>query len=955
SLTLSQLYLKSNAQGRLLDDSDRMIDVNGYLINSDGAWVDEAGNLLPAGAQPVRGGAPVRLSGGSLNAGGLVRLTSVGGMNLAGQIGDLSVVGDKLVSGTAEIQVRGGGDTVINGRLQATETADIRSTANLQLNTAGAVIAENLVHLLGGTLQLTGYTGSADLVILSGVQTVDITGTAQSGRELRLHSGVSAGWSDARLLTTRPTAAELAGGSATVRASGVLDAKESIRIATGASFSLAADAVVSPNLSSVKTPIIVQREKTIDVVVGSREVNVGTQLVDQVTYVPTQVTEKVGTQTVRIGTQYHTMDVQLTQDAYYNGSTVREYFVEQVDYQNISRSWCSAPVVPWASYHVWPDGTVRNIVQSPATGGQPVPAPESTQTFAQLTDAQRSVILHFLGYKRLFNFGYSNTRTHQTVNGNASIIPWTPAWAGDSTLIMSFSAPGLSDKYVRIPEGARQDFLRVVSQGFASVTETVGQYRDRADVRYTQITSALTDAPPDVDDYDNQVIGWRVDAVSDGASPSGVRDGARQYEINDGRTINGAGGADLSLSHPGVPLWFGGSTWETANDLNGKRTTSQQGYLQDSASIVDGSLFQSRPDQQVGSRRIPDVYSFDPQETYGIDTQYGFNGIKAFTFKVLQSSAFVFGRLEITNPGPKALRDFESSFGITTDEGLRTFLLEGGGSGVYNDESTWNQMALEAIPARLPSYGYAPSDLAGIRGRVDRYVMAGKEFISIRVFGRNLYYADALVNIRETFNDYDFHWIGKWHTVTDRRDSFNYEWVTQEEDVFGTVPQYATVTKVIPTVQQIEQAVWTTEPVIQQQTILVTERIEQTGPVQTSATFANESLRSGSLITIEAGSDASFIGLTRTTTATGEILVSAGRDVLLDGARPVSAGADSLAAVADLRAGTRVDVSGGRNVTMKADAILRADDGNATTQTEVIRLTAGETLTVQSDAFGGHE
>jgi hypothetical protein len=40
---------------------------------------------------------------------------------------------------------------------------------------------------------------------------------------------------------------------------------------------------------------------------------------------------------------------------------------------------------------------------------------------------------------------------------------------------------------------------------------------------------------------------------------------------------------------------------------------------------------------------------------------------------------------------------------------------------------------------------------------------------------------------------------------------------------------------------------------------------------------------------------------------------------------------------------------------MKSDAILRADDGDATTQTEVIRLTAGDTLTVQSDAFGGHE
>jgi hypothetical protein len=49
--------------------------------------------------------------------------------------------------------------------------------------------------------------------------------------------------------------------------------------------------------------------------------------------------------------------------------------------------------------------------------------------------------------------------------------------------------------------------------------------------------------------------------------------------------------------------------------------------------------------------------------------------------------------------------------------------------------------------------------------------------------------------------------------------------------------------------------------------------------------------------------------------------------VLLDGARPVDAAADTLAAVADLRAGTLVDVSGKRNVTMKSDAILRADDG----------------------------
>ncbi|MGV2342068.1 MAG UNVERIFIED_CONTAM: hypothetical protein LVR18_51590 [Planctomycetaceae bacterium] len=244
--------------------------------------------------------------------------------------------------------------------------------------------------------------------------------------------------------------------------------QDSIRIATGTSFSLAADAVVSPNLSSVKTPVIVQREKTIDVVVGSRDVASGTQLVDQVTYVPTQVTETVGTQTVRIGRQYHTMDVQLIQDAYYDGSTLREYLVEQVDYQNIARDWCTAPVVPWASYHVWPDGTVRNIDISPATGGQPVPAPESTLTFAQLTDDQRSVVLSELGYKRLFTFQYSNARTHQTVNGNTTIIPWIPDWQNDRLIIVNFSAPGLEGQ-VCSPSGRSEG--RLPASGLAGLRE----------------------------------------------------------------------------------------------------------------------------------------------------------------------------------------------------------------------------------------------------------------------------------------------------------------------------------------------------------------------------------------------------------------------------------------------------------------------------------------------------
>jgi hypothetical protein len=89
-----------------------------------------------------------------------------------------------------------------------------------------------------------------------------------------------------------------------------------------------------------------------------------------------------------------------------------------------------------------------------------------------------------LAIKRLFTFQYSNARTHQTVNGNTTIIPWTPDWKNDRIDHRQLSQRRvLKDKYVRLPEGAREDFLRVVSQGFASVTENVGVYRDRADVQ----------------------------------------------------------------------------------------------------------------------------------------------------------------------------------------------------------------------------------------------------------------------------------------------------------------------------------------------------------------------------------------------------------------------------------------------------------------------------------------
>ncbi|MFN5050846.1 MAG: hypothetical protein ACK5L2_04280, partial [Planctomyces sp.] len=223
------------------------------------------------------------------------------------------------------------------------------------------------------------------------------------------------------------------------------------------------------------------------------------------------------------------------------------------------------------------------------------------------------------------------------------------------------------------------------------------------------------------------------------------------------------------------------------------------------------------------------------------------------------------------------------------------------------------------------------------------------------IYGRADYAYHVYRKYYETYNDYRLKWTGKWHTITDTRDQYFFDWVTKEEDVFGTVPNYAVVTKTIPVTTQETQTLWKTENIIQQQKILVTERIEQSVTGLPSATFANESLRAGNSISIDVGQDASFIGLTRTSQADSEIRVRAGRDVILDGKSAPGAALNALAAVADLRAGLTVDVFGTRNFEMRSDAILKADDGDAATQNGVIRLEAGSTLTVQSDAFGGHE
>ncbi|MGV2341762.1 MAG UNVERIFIED_CONTAM: hypothetical protein LVR18_49935 [Planctomycetaceae bacterium] len=240
SVELSQLLLKSDAQGRLLDSQDRLINTDGFLIDASGRYVDADGQPLADGVAPVLGGAPVRLSGGTLNAAS-VSITTAADLLLAGQIGELSASGGRLVSGTGSVSIRSGGVLDLRGRVQGEGNLDLRTSAALQLTTSGVVIGSQRTHLLGDRVNITGYAADRTLLIVNSVQDVDVTGLLQSGGELRVQAGVSAGWSDSQLLGTRIVSTSLAADqNITVRKSGILDATGTIHAAAGGNFTLAA-------------------------------------------------------------------------------------------------------------------------------------------------------------------------------------------------------------------------------------------------------------------------------------------------------------------------------------------------------------------------------------------------------------------------------------------------------------------------------------------------------------------------------------------------------------------------------------------------------------------------------------------------------------------------------------------------------------------------------------------
>ncbi|MFM7073305.1 MAG: hypothetical protein ACKO38_16075, partial [Planctomycetota bacterium] len=535
-LEVTPLLLRTNADGNLIDSQGRLIDEQGRLVNANGDFVDAGGAVLASGATPVFGGAPVRLGGGTLDAANL-RIAVPNQLLLNGMFGAIRAANGRVESDMQSATIDAKGDIRIGGRFQAMRTIDIRA-ANMTTTEKAVIIGGQSVHLLANSVAHIGYGASDSLFVINAVSNVELTGVIQSGDDIRVNAGINRGWPLATLTSATLAPASLTAGSVSVIRSGILDAKGDIRVVAGTDVRLAADVVLSPNTSTVTTPVIVTVPHTYEVLTGPVQVLDGFTTVKQMTEVTTTVTEQNGVQQIKIGIEYHTMDVKLKQDGFYNGSIQREFFVQNIDYEN--------EILPWTTYRRMPNGLV--LRENLAMGqGEPLTPPPVGTAFAGLTDDQRQAVLDYLGYMPLYNFSYENAQTIRVINGNETTTASTPDWAGNEDKIITMNFPGLDRMYIRLPDGAQLDFLRAVSRGSRDLTpELVGQYRDHGDVFYYQDRSGkYPDARPNWEDLDRSEARWYVTGIMsplpeviDG-NLRDVRNGRRQYEIYDGRVIPG--------------------------------------------------------------------------------------------------------------------------------------------------------------------------------------------------------------------------------------------------------------------------------------------------------------------------------------------------------------------------------------------------------------------------------
>ncbi|MFC1891830.1 hypothetical protein ACFLZT_05500, partial [Thermodesulfobacteriota bacterium] len=464
---------------------------------------------------------------------------------------------------------------------------------------------------------------------------------------------------------------------------------------------------------------------------------------------------------------------------------------------------------------------------------------------------------------------------------------------------------GWNDKYIRMPVDAepyvKDMILRVVFQGEPSTwyEDDVGWWRDRANVLYTQDKSFLT-ASTRYDDYDDpdSPARWEV---------SYSANGRREYSINDGRT-GGNTVSDYSI----LPPWKDSTTYEYGNDVNSLNSEAPTGYLGTTASLTYLSTAAIHSNVLVGWDR----------EDGWVNEGHWDNWIIYW-----------------------ADEEAEGFDDYWTWDGWATYGATISGTGTDADGKTYNELIYIGLEVWPPDGGY---DQQQLHARTDYH--DAWWFYQAFAQGRNWvdtsYYAGA--NEYETQEDYNYHWISNWNSISDKRLTLNYQWVSNAQDETDLRPVYETYETQVKVVEQKQVTQWKTELIYEEQTIYTTERVYEDPTEHDFGVFTSDSIRALDRVEINAGQDVTLGGKISAFGSGSIIFIDAGRNTVVQGTLPAGAPTDAIPAVSELLAKSSVTIYAGEQITVSGSGLVKVDDGGAGA-TSLVYIDAGTDVLIEGE------
>ena len=558
-------------------------------------------------------------------------------------------------------------------------------------------------------------------------------------------------------------------------------------------------------------------------------------------------------------------------------------------------------------------------------------------------------------------------RQYQVSVGSATAFVFTRARSapkGNFGVYEVAGVTGLAGKYIRLPNGAQSDILRAVSTGSTPWSEKVGSYNDTANVTYVQDSSAFTSYQESKTIYDSLADQTTKTYYATLYDPNGSYDasparwgvnydantGNRNFTINDGH----------SGSYGNTPTWAqaGNTDTETGSDALGRNIDAKLGYKAQTASIAS---------QTTAATHAGVVVAYDPLATYhGRSYEYvagSYNFWQAVSAAQYRSSRTVTFLAQPDNatqneaiwqriPIDKNAWIGGANFKTVSNGSPGWYWVKSYSSLTYDANSF--SMSGDIRPVTYFDWNSGEPNNAGGNQFYTQFYGDGRDaWDDTSVYTNQGFvaqyepYFDS-APITETQTDYRYNWTSTATNITDARATLNFQFVSNDHDIYGTRPKYATYNTTVPVVTTSQVTVWGTQDVFQDTKATVLERVYADAS-QPSGAFNAASIVAVGTIDATAGHDVSISGKVQATGAGSAVNLTAGHDALVQGSVPPGTTDPTVQpAVAEVKGAGAVRIVAGNDATVSAAGRLQVDP-TAPPSTTAIVVQAGRDAVVEGE------